>query len=72
LPPHLCIHPWPLFFSHAFGTFLATFVSLISPRDVPSSPLLDPKRVSLCQIAEIDGTWCCSQLSTLKGVRGAC
>jgi hypothetical protein len=26
--------------------------------DAPPSSLLDPKRVQLCQIAEVDGTWC--------------
>jgi hypothetical protein len=35
--------------------------------DAHPSPLLDPKRVQLYQIAEVDGTWCRSQLPTLKG-----
>jgi hypothetical protein len=30
------------------------------------------KRVQLCQKAEVDGTWCRSQLPALKGVKGAC
>jgi hypothetical protein len=34
--------------------------------------LVRPKRVQLCQRMEIVGTWCCSQLPALKGVRGAC
>jgi hypothetical protein len=43
--------------------------------DAPPSSLLDPKRVQLCQRMEIVGTWCRSQLLTLKGgggVRGVC
>jgi hypothetical protein len=40
--------------------------------DTPPSSLLDPKKVQLCQIAEVDGTWRRSQLPALKGVRGAC
>jgi hypothetical protein len=35
--------------------------------DAPPSSLLDPKRVQLCQIAEVNGTWCRSQLLALKG-----
>jgi hypothetical protein len=40
--------------------------------DAPPNSLLDPKRVQLCQKAEVIGTWCHSQLLALKGVRGAC
>jgi hypothetical protein len=39
--------------------------------DAPPSSLLDPKRVQLCERTEVVGTWCRSQLPTLKGVRGA-
>jgi hypothetical protein len=38
--------------------------------DAPPSSLLNPKRVQLCQRAKVVGTWCCSQLSALKGVKG--
>jgi len=38
----------------------------------PPSSLLNPKRVQLCSRAEVVGTWCRSQLPTLKEVRGAC
>ncbi len=37
------------------------------PHDVPPSSLLDPKKVQLCQKAEVVGTWCRSQLPALKG-----
>jgi hypothetical protein len=40
--------------------------------DTPPSSWLDPKRVQLCERAEVVGTWCRSQLPALKGVRGAC
>jgi hypothetical protein len=40
--------------------------------DVPPSSFLDPKKVQLCQRAEVVGTSCRSQLPALKGVRGVC
>jgi len=35
--------------------------------DAPPSPLLDSKESNYVKKAEVDGTWCRSQLPTLKG-----
>jgi hypothetical protein len=47
----------PIFWKFEFGV----------ESDAPPSSLLDPKRVQLCERAEVVETWCCSQLPTLKG-----
>jgi hypothetical protein len=38
--------------------------------DAPPKSLVRLKRVRLCQKAEVDGTWCRSQLLALKRLRG--
>jgi hypothetical protein len=40
---------------------------IMTHADVPLNSLLDPKRVQLYQIMEVDGTWCHSQFPALKG-----
>jgi len=47
-------------------------IVMLASDDAPPSSLLDPKKIQLCQRAEVIGTWCRSQLPALKRVRGAC
>jgi hypothetical protein len=58
-------HDWSI----VCNTFIFVFVNIV---DAPPSSLLGPKRVQLCQRAEVVGTWCHSQLLALERVEGAC